>query len=189
MAMDRLGEIGRDGDVTQCDGAGVAAGRKPGQHLTQEEREDLGHRAVLLHAEGKNYRETAEEIGVHYNTVGGLIRDEYERRKATRDEERSRAIAVYRALQRDAWRRLKELPTGSAAQNVTGMHNSIRLEQERIDKITGIEAPTKSEHRTETIDWSKMPASGVAKFEAALEEMKRVDPDTYARWQEWSYLS
>ena len=188
--MDGLGRIGRAGDVTQCDGAEVvAAGRKRGQHLTQEEREELGHRAVLLHAEGKTYREIAKEVGVHYNTVGGLIREEYDRRKASREEERSRAIAVYRALQRDAWRRLKELPTGSTAQNVTGMHNSIRLEQERIDKITGIEAPTKSERTTTTIDLSKVPDSTVQKLAAVYEEIAQVDPDLRAWLQEWGYVT
>ena len=111
----------------------------------------MAHEAVLLRAEGLSYREVAARLGVNKNTVPGLIAQEYDRRKATRDEERAYAISVYRGLQRDAWKRLSALPVNSSSQSVSGMHASIRQAQERIDKITGIEAPTKSEH-TRTVN-------------------------------------
>ena len=168
--------MGPGGDVTQRDGGAFSPGRKQGQHLTPEEREAFGHEAVLLHAEGLTYRQIAREIGVHYNTVGGLIREEYERRKATRGQERSRALAVYRRRQADGWGRLKVLPTGSTAQNVTGMHNAIRQEQERIDKITGIEAPTKSEHTRRVVEMKEvLPAHQLEQ----LAEMMQECPDAW----------
>ena len=171
------------------DGTERGLSRNGSGHLTEEEREALGHEAVLLRAEGLSYRAVAARLGVSKNTVGPLIREEYDRRKATRDEERAYAISVYRGLQRDAWKRLSALPVNSSAQSVSGMHASIRQAQERIDKITGIEAPTKSERTTTTIDLSKVPDSTVQKLAAVYEEIAQVDPDLRAWLQEWGYVT
>lgn len=146
-------------------------------HLTPEEREELGHEAVLMHARGKTYREIAKELGVNKNTVGGLIAEEYGRRRASRAEEHRRAVAAYRALQRDGWRRLAKLAENSSSQSVSGMHSSIRSAQERIDKLFGLEAPTKSEHKrttTTTVDLSKMPDADAIAFAQIVERNPEV---------------
>ena len=158
------------------DGPERGLSRNGSGHLTEEEGEALAHEAVLLRAEGLSYREVAARLGVNKNTVPGLIAQEYDRRKATRDEERAYAISVYRGLQRDAWKRLSALPVNSSSQSVSGMHASIRQAQERIDKITGIEAPTRTEHKRVEVDLSKLPDEDAAEFFRIVES----NPDVFA---------
>ena len=138
-------------------------------HLLPEEREELGHRAVLLHADGKTYRQIARELGVNKDTVGPLLKEEYARRRAGRQEARATAIARYESIIRECSRRVKAFADNSSAQNVSGLLAQKRAAQERIDKITGAEAPIKTEHERRVLDLSKLPDKDLDEFARIVE--------------------
>jgi orotate phosphoribosyltransferase-like protein len=124
--------------------------------LTAAERAEKMVRAVELSAKGKSNTEIAEEIGVTPKTVANLINNELARRAEHRDNGKEESIAVNRALIAEGWRRLETL--GVAAPQASGLMNSIRASQERIDKVTGAEAPVKHQRVDEEIvvEWEDL---------------------------------
>lgn len=111
--------------------------------LTTDERRALTVWAVVEHAKGRTYTDIAEEAGVERRTVSGWIESEYARVSEQRSvsDARERAISGYEALLREAWRRIQKTDTKSL--NSAGLINAARGLLERIDKLTGAEAPVK----------------------------------------------
>lgn len=112
---------------------------------TVAEREEKSARAVDLSAKGWTNTDIAAEIGVTRKTVAAWIANELSRRAEHRENDKERAIAVYEAIIAEGWRRLENMDNRSL--NVSGVLNSIRGAQDSINKITGAEAPIKTDNR------------------------------------------
>lgn len=139
-----------------------------------EERADLAHRAVQCRTKGMTYREIARELGTHKDAIKPLLDEEYARLRPIRERERAAAISQYHAIIRESWERLAAFGKNAAQQNVTGLLTSIRQAQERIDKLTGAEAPIKSEQRR--VDLSKVSEQDLEAFADIVDR----NPDTFA---------
>lgn len=111
--------------------------------LTPIQREEKALEAVKLCAKGWTDTEIGEELGVHRNTVRRLRETEYDRRAAQREHDREKAIAVYLAIIREGWERLRTTKDNSL--NVSGLLNAIKAAQDSINKLTGAEVPSRSE--------------------------------------------
>ncbi len=118
--------------------------------MTKAVREEKMAQAVELSARGKPYTVIAEELEVSWPTAKKLVEDELARRGEHRGPEREQAIANYQAIISEGWDRMDRLKDTS--QNVTGVLNAIRAAQERIDKLTGAEAPLKYQDVTDTYE-------------------------------------
>lgn len=120
--------------------------------FTAEERRELAGWAVVEHAKGRTYTDIAQEAVVARQTVKGWIEAEYAQRSETRSvsDARERSIVGYEALLRETWDRLGK--TGTASLNSAGLINAARGLLERIDKLTGAEAPAKVQHLDQD-DW------------------------------------
>jgi orotate phosphoribosyltransferase-like protein len=112
--------------------------------MSKAERAEKAQRAVSLRARGDTLDEVGEALGITRQTARKLIDDELAGRSEHRAEDKERSIATYEEVIREGWRRLDKLDDRSL--NVSGVLNSIRQAQERIDKITGAEAPAKVQH-------------------------------------------
>lgn len=123
------------------------------RNLTAVERDEKAREAVELSAKGWADTAVAGRLGINRATVKRLRENEYARRSEHRGDEREKAIAVYEAVIREGWERLSRVKDNS--NNVTGVLNAIRAAQERIDKLTGAEAPIKTKDVTEdyVIEW------------------------------------
>ncbi len=109
--------------------------------LTTAERLEKSAIAVDLSARGSTNIAIADELGVTRKTVASLIANELSRRGEHRSNDKEKAISVYTALIAEGWKRLEKMDDRSL--NVSGVLNAIRAAQERIDKVTGAEAPFK----------------------------------------------
>lgn len=96
------------------------------------------------------YREIGAQVGITKDTVGKWLKDEYANRAEHREQDKEAAIEVYREIQRAAWDRYDT--TEDRSLNTSGLLNVIRSAQERIDKITGAEAPFKHQEVDEEYD-------------------------------------
>lgn len=107
------------------------------------ERRELTEWAVIEHSKGRSYSSIAEEISVERRTVASWIQSEYARVSEQRgvSDARERALVGYEALLREAWRRIKKTDVRSL--NSAGLINAARSVLERMDKLTGAEAPVK----------------------------------------------
>lgn len=115
--------------------------------LTAAEKAEKATEAVALSARGHTYTQIAELLDHDRKTVKRWIDDELAKRAEHRGErqgDRERAIAVYSEIIREAWEKFDRLDPRSL--NVSGLLNAIRTAQERIDKLTGVEAPVKHAH-------------------------------------------
>ncbi len=111
---------------------------------TKAERENLIDEAVSMSARGKTLREISAELGPTKDTINKWLNDELSRRAEHRGQDKEKAISVYLEIQEAAWDRYEK--TDNRSLNASGLLNTIKSCQERIDKITGTEAPRKVEH-------------------------------------------
>ncbi len=148
----------------------MAVPRGRGESLTDSEREAFGEQALLMHAQGKTYREIAQALGVSRPTVKSLIDRALGAAREERSKAKARQLAAYRALLGEAWTRLLGFPSNSSSQNVTGLVNAARSILERIDKLTGVEAPTKTQHEVRHMDFSKLSDEDLQTFERIIRE-------------------
>lgn len=110
-----------------------------------EERETLTQEAVDLRARGKTYTEIAETLCITRPTVKKWIEGEYAKRSEHRgvSDARERAISRYEMLFKECVERLESLGKDSKSLNASGYINAGRGLLERIDRLTGAEAPVK----------------------------------------------
>lgn len=113
--------------------------------LTAADKQEKVRQAVAMSARSMTYTDIAGQLGVSRNAVAKWVKNELAKRAEHRDQDRERAIATYQELKAERWRRLKRLPTDSRANNVVGLLNGINADQERIDRLTGVEAPKRLE--------------------------------------------
>lgn len=117
---------------------------------TKAKRDELSAQAVAMSARGMTYREIAAELGPTKDTIGSWIADELARRSEHRGADKEAAIATYTEIQKAAWERFEN--TDFRSLNSSGYLNTIKSCQERIDKITGAEAPFKHQDVTDTYE-------------------------------------
>lgn len=115
--------------------------------MKKAEREEKMARAVDLSARGKSYREIGVILDVTKDTANKLVLDELARRGEHRIVDREASIARNLAVIRASWERLEN--TDERSLNSSGLLNTIIRAGERIDKLTGAEAPTKTENETD----------------------------------------
>ncbi len=116
--MEAFEEGEADGTISSIRGVGwLAVPRGRGENLTDSEREAFGEQALLMHAQGKTYREIAQALGVSRPTVKGLIDRALEKTREERDKAKARQLVAYRALLGEAWARLSAM----GVRTVTGL--------------------------------------------------------------------
>lgn len=113
--------------------------------FSQVKREQNQLEAWNMSGEGLYNTEIAKKLGVHRHTVRDLIQAERDRRRELLPDEDMKALATYESVLRESWRRLKSHPDDAKAQNVVGYLNAVLGAQNGKNKITGVEAPTRSE--------------------------------------------
>lgn len=119
---------------------------------SQADREERTERAVEMRSKCKSISYIAREIGVTDDTAKKWIENEYARRSEHRgaSQAREKAISVYEAIIAEGWERMERIKDTSL--NVAGVLNAIRAAQERIDKLTGSEAPVKYQNVDEDFE-------------------------------------
>jgi transposase-like protein len=119
--------------------------RPSGVNLSEGERIHYGDKALALKLSGMSYEEIGAEIGVHRNTVGGLVRDAARRRSRDRDltEEINRAIATRQQVIEDLSRRMRALPRSGtqAAFAHARLAEQVRKSQLELLFLSGVEVP------------------------------------------------
>jgi hypothetical protein len=105
------------------------------------ERDEKSRHAVELRAKQWSLDAIAEEIGVTRKTVTTWIENELSRRAEHRGEDRERHLAVYDAIQKEAWDAF--IGTDPRSLNRSGYLNTIKAAEDSKMKITGAEAPRK----------------------------------------------
>lgn len=106
------------------------------------ERRELAEQAVNLDVRGASFIEIGKQLGISRGLASTLVYEELANRAEHRDQDKERAIAEYRQIIRTAWTKLHEL--GNRSPNaVVGLLNTAINAQERIDRLTGAEAPIK----------------------------------------------
>jgi transposase-like protein len=98
--------MGQNGTAPRVNGR-----RKPGEHFSPAEKEELGYEAYELSVVRKwTYREIAAELGVNKNSVGSLIEQERTKRRLEHRDQIQDSAATYSAVEAEAWRRLAAFP-------------------------------------------------------------------------------
>jgi hypothetical protein len=127
---------------------GACTGTKGGalaRRLTTAEREELAVKAWRLSAKGWGLRRIAARIKVNHKTVPGLLEEERIRRREEWKDEDIKSLAFYQEVIEECEERLERMPDRS--QNVSALENAKITARTRMDKITGVEAPTKTESK------------------------------------------
>jgi hypothetical protein len=133
--------------------------------VPKAERAEKTAKAVEFSARGWTLRAIGSHLGHSKDTVARWINDELALRSEHRTQDKERAIATYEEIIRHGWERLAT--TKDTSLNVSGLLNSIKSAQERIDKITGAEAPVRSDnkHQHEHHDFSNTPTEELIDLE------------------------
>lgn len=130
--------------------------------------------------QGHSYTAIGDELGITRDYVRKLVEQEVEARYDEHDEgyQDTAAIEVYRKIMREAWDRLATL-RGATSLNVAGLLNIITRAQERIDKITGVESPTKIQNLGDIeVVWNDTPPGEPADVD--LERLRDMEPGDFA---------
>lgn len=109
--------------------------------FSAEIRREKALEAVRLSARGLGDSAIGRELDINRATAKKLREDEYASRAEHRAPDKERSVARYEEIIRAAWERFDE--TDNRSLNASGYLNTIKAAQERIDKITGAEAPIK----------------------------------------------
>lgn len=112
------------------------------------ERAEKAEKAVGLSARGVSYVEIGKRLGISRQLASNLVKEELATRAEHRDNDRERAIAHYQQIIGAAWRSYEAVDDRSL--NKSGHLNAAIRAQERIDRITGAEAPKKAEITSRT---------------------------------------
>jgi hypothetical protein len=117
--------------------------------LSAAERIEMAQEALEMNVKGKSVIEIGEHLGITRKIASNLVHEELAKRSEHRGREpdREKAIAHYVQIIRAAWTGYQKCLPGT--NQAIGYLNSIRQAQERIDKLTGVEAPMKFEDVTE----------------------------------------
>jgi transcriptional regulator with XRE-family HTH domain len=114
--------------------------------LAPARREDLAYECYELSAKGLSLREIARRKGVSHPTVSNLISEESLRRRKHTDDHLIKSLAAKWAVVSRLWEELNGSPSSHAAAN---LGRALRGLLSDIDKVTGVIAPTRVEHRAE----------------------------------------
>ncbi|PLS84877.1 MAG: hypothetical protein CYG60_15575 [Actinobacteria bacterium] len=118
--------------------------------MSKAERVEKAQEAVAMSARGVTLTAIGEVLGVSRQTASKLVQDELANRAEHRAADKERAVARYEEIIRAAWERFEN--TDNRSLNASGYLNTIRSAQERIDKITGAEAPIKHQDVDEEVE-------------------------------------
>lgn len=149
---------------------------------SQAHKRELTLKAIELRAERYSYSAIARELCLSHPTVKKWIEGYFIEQSETRyvSDARELAIATYAAGIRDCWERLRALPIDSRATNVGALHNNIRSYQERIDKLTGAEAPIKYQEVEDeiVISWPDADDAELLAITESQESSQAADSDS-----------
>lgn len=123
--------------------------------MTAAQRQDIQFTAYTMMLKGYSIAAIARDLGRSQNFIADLIAEENERRHDEYDAGYAdrEAIEFYKSVILEADRRLESLE-GARSLNVSGLLNVKLRAHERIDKITGVESPTKYQDVGDfTIEW------------------------------------
>jgi len=114
---------------------------------TKALREQLQEQAFLLNViHGKTCREIGKELGIDKDTASKYIRDEEKRRgqelSDARDAHTARAVAFYSAVATKGIKLAEKAEEAFMQPLARGLDSAIHA-RERIDKLLGLDAPTK----------------------------------------------
>lgn len=125
------------------------------------ERQRITGEVYALFLKGYSFRAISDETGRSRDFVADLVEEENERRHDERDAgyEDREAIEFYRSRIKAAQDALDALNRPNSY-NIPALLNIQLRAHERIDKITGVESPTKHQNVGDfTIDWPDLQPS------------------------------
>jgi hypothetical protein len=133
--------------------------------MTKVQRDEAAQKAVALSAQGLSYQRIAASLEVTWKTARKLVADELAVRAEHREKDTERHLAVYDAIQEAAWERFEE--TDNRSLNSSGFLNTIKAAEDSKVKITGAEAPTRSDnrHQHEHHDFTNTPTEELIELE------------------------
>jgi hypothetical protein len=114
------------------------------RNLSAAQKEILRPRALQLRTQRRSYADIGEELKINRKTAKRLVEEELSIQAEHREHEREQAIAHYDEIIRTSWERLRALDSASTVG--VGLLNTAKSAQERIDKLTGAEAPQKHQN-------------------------------------------
>jgi transposase-like protein len=155
---------------------GANGRRKPGEHFSPAEKEELGYEAYELSVVRKwTYREIAAELGVNKNSVGSLIEQERTKRRLEHRDQIQDSAATYSAVEAEAWRRLAAFPDARGSMGCVGFLNNILNARTRKDALYGHDAPKEiGFNRRDNIDLSSLPNDELQEIIALEEQMRAI---------------
>lgn len=123
--------------------------------MTKATRAEKVLEAVDLSSRGQSINKIAEALEVQWTTARKLVDDGLAQRAEQRDTTTERQASIERNLRviQAAWERFEN--TDNRSLNASGYLNTIIRAGERIDKLTGAEAPVKYQEMKEeyVIEW------------------------------------
>jgi hypothetical protein len=111
-------------------------------------RDELTQQAVLLRAKQYSWNKIGKTLGINHTTAKKWVEDEHARRAEHRGIDKEKHLAVYNAVQKEAWANVDD-PEIHATHRI-GYLNTIKGAEDSKVKITGAEAPVKVEHKDTT---------------------------------------
>lgn len=167
--------------------------RPSGVNLSEGERVVLGDRALALKLQGLSYEEIGAEIGVHRNTVGGLVRDAARRRSQERDltEEINRAIATRQQVIEDLSRRMRALPRSGtqAAFAHARLAEQVRKSQLELLFLSGVEVPDPEQIIIDALEAMRLPVPALADIPLSYPEASADAPQPLDMTAEYPVIS
>lgn len=143
--------------------------------MTKAERDWKADVALDMSARGFNYSRIAAALDVSWVTAKKLVDDELAKRSEHREQDRERHLAHYDAIQAAAWTAFRN--TNEKSLNRSGYLNTIKAAEDSKARITGAEAPRKSESNLNVKVQQDVPEDELALLEAVEEFMRDRDPD------------
>jgi hypothetical protein len=144
----------------------VTLARPKGRNLSEAERIVYGERALALKLAGKTYDEITDEVPIHKNTVGSLIREAARRRAQDRDltEEINRGIAIQRQLIEDMMRDFRSIGSGTPqrANARAKLAREIIKAQMNLLFLGGVEVPDPEKIIIEALESMNVPTPELA---------------------------
>ncbi len=118
------------------------------KNLTAWERRRKAEQALNLKAMGLTNVSIADRIGVNRKTVPGLLEQAAEEAEDSRFLEAARAKTHYSQIIRTCWTKLGDKNLSVNSHNIPALIGLAASAQARLDKLNGVEAPIKVEHKT-----------------------------------------
>jgi predicted transcriptional regulator len=111
-------------------------------------RDEKTQEAVRLRAMQWSWNKIGKELGITDHTAKKWVEDEHARRAEHRGLDKEKHLAVYDAIQKEAWENVDNPELYPSVR--IGYLNTIKAAEDSKVKITGAESPMKYEHKDTT---------------------------------------